>query len=111
MYARAAQFFRDGGNPEKAAETCIKAAKAMTDTDSDGAIKLFIEAIEIYEGEEKHIFIADTWRNCLALMLKCSPNAAPSPSRKTMHTPHCKIQCTSPSARMLSRRSPSDASI
>jgi len=26
-YAKAAQHFRDGGNPEKAAETCIKAGK------------------------------------------------------------------------------------
>lgn len=45
----------------------------MTDSDSDGAIKLFIEAIDIYESEEKHIYIADTWRNCLAIMLRYRP--------------------------------------
>ena len=42
----------------------------MTDKDSEAAIKLFIEAIDIYEGEDKHIYIADTWRSCLAIMLR-----------------------------------------
>mmetsp|Transcript_32884 Transcript_32884/g.82966 ORF Transcript_32884/g.82966 Transcript_32884/m.82966 type:complete len:310 (-) Transcript_32884:158-1087(-) len=70
LYKQASQYYHESDNIEKAAESCIKAAKATTDTDPDGSIKLFIEAIELYEGADKHIFIADTWRSCLSLMLK-----------------------------------------
>eukprot|EP00285_Hemiselmis_virescens_P015478 CAMPEP_0173393024 /NCGR_PEP_ID=MMETSP1356-20130122/21867_1 /TAXON_ID=77927 ORGANISM="Hemiselmis virescens, Strain PCC157" /NCGR_SAMPLE_ID=MMETSP1356 /ASSEMBLY_ACC=CAM_ASM_000847 /LENGTH=295 /DNA_ID=CAMNT_0014350973 /DNA_START=268 /DNA_END=1152 /DNA_ORIENTATION=+ len=70
LYMQASQHFLDSDNVEKAAEACIKSAKASTETNPDGSIKLFLQAIDLYEGADKHIFIADTWRNCLSLMLK-----------------------------------------
>eukprot|EP00960_Hanusia_phi_P047833 758615-Hanusia_phi.AAC.3 len=52
------------GNAEKAAESLMKAAKAIAEDDVDSAIKLYLESMSIYEDEEKHIFIGDSWRAC-----------------------------------------------
>mmetsp|Transcript_3645 Transcript_3645/g.9016 ORF Transcript_3645/g.9016 Transcript_3645/m.9016 type:complete len:321 (-) Transcript_3645:200-1162(-) len=69
-YKKASAIFRDAGNAEKAAESLMKAAKAIAEDDVDSAIKLYLESMSIYEDEEKHIFIGDSWRACLGLMMR-----------------------------------------
>mmetsp|Transcript_31275 Transcript_31275/g.100325 ORF Transcript_31275/g.100325 Transcript_31275/m.100325 type:complete len:241 (-) Transcript_31275:569-1291(-) len=69
-YKKASAIYREAGNAEKAAESLMKAAKAIAEDDVDNAIKLYLESMSIYEDEEKHIFIGDSWRACLGLMMR-----------------------------------------
>jgi len=57
-------------NVEKSCDATIKAAKAVSDEDVDQAIIYYLDAIEQYVSEEKHIFVGDTWRTCLNLMVR-----------------------------------------
>jgi hypothetical protein len=46
--------------------------QVLAEEDPDRAVAAYLDAITIFEDEEKHIFISDAWRACLSLMLRNS---------------------------------------
>lgn len=69
-FVEASQMYLLGENVEKCAESLIKAAKAQVEVDADAAIQNYLDVITLYEENEKHIYIADTWRAVLGLLLR-----------------------------------------
>jgi len=70
LYQRASLCYRENGNPEKAADTLVKAAKVIETSDADKAIQLIEEAVDIYESEDKEHFAGSTFKYAITLMLQ-----------------------------------------
>eukprot|EP00286_Rhodomonas_abbreviata_P005264 CAMPEP_0181330694 /NCGR_PEP_ID=MMETSP1101-20121128/24059_1 /TAXON_ID=46948 /ORGANISM="Rhodomonas abbreviata, Strain Caron Lab Isolate" /LENGTH=341 /DNA_ID=CAMNT_0023440013 /DNA_START=125 /DNA_END=1150 /DNA_ORIENTATION=- len=69
-YEKASSHFLDAGKADKGAELLIKAGKAVAEEDVTVAVKRYRRGMKLYEEDDQHIFIGDTWRHCLALLLK-----------------------------------------
>jgi tetratricopeptide (TPR) repeat protein len=69
-YAQASEMFLLGDNIEKGSEALIKAAKASAEEQPDFAIQYYLDVIAIFEESDKHVYISDTWRSALGLMLR-----------------------------------------
>jgi len=71
LYEKAAQIYRMDGSHEKSAETYVVGAKIAEEADDfDTAIKLGLEALDIYQTEDKEIFSPNTFRYTTGLMIK-----------------------------------------
>ena len=69
-YAQASEMFLLGDNIEKGSEVLIKAAKVSAEEQPDFAIQYYLDVIAIFEESDKHVYISDTWRSALGLMLR-----------------------------------------
>ena len=69
-YAQASEMFLLGDNIEKGSEALIKAAKVSAEEQPDFAIQYYLDVIAIFEESDKHVYISDTWRSALGLMLR-----------------------------------------
>eukprot|EP00243_Klebsormidium_subtile_P000372 TRINITY_DN10603_c0_g3_i1.p1 TRINITY_DN10603_c0_g3~~TRINITY_DN10603_c0_g3_i1.p1 ORF type:complete len:306 (+),score=76.39 TRINITY_DN10603_c0_g3_i1:232-1149(+) len=69
-YKRAAELYNEVGRPQVAAEAYGKAAKAIEAEKPEEAIKLYIEAISVFEEEQKEGLASDLYRAAGAAMIK-----------------------------------------
>jgi len=70
LYRNAAEMFGDNGTLERAGDTLAKAAAALEAIDPDAALKMYLEVVDKYEGEETGIRKAvDALRKAVNLML------------------------------------------
>jgi len=69
LYKQASNLMRANGNTDRAADTLVKAAKAIEDSDEDFAISLVKEAINVYEADDKIIYATQTFKYAISLTL------------------------------------------
>ncbi|KAF8925256.1 hypothetical protein BGZ58_000969, partial [Dissophora ornata] len=70
IYKRASELFMQNMTPDRAAEVLEKGAKAMEPISVDAAMDLYIQACNIYEGEERAKYATDTYKRTIALLVK-----------------------------------------
>eukprot|EP00899_Mesostigma_viride_P004870 jgi/Mesvir1/14384/Mv09781-RA.1 len=70
LYSRAAELFVEALRPERAAETYFKAGKVLETPDPDAAIKMYLDACEVYETEDREHSAGDAFRSAAGVCLK-----------------------------------------
>ena len=70
FYRRAQVLYATGGKAVAGAEALSRGGKALEAADPERACRLWLEACDIFEEEEKHSFAMDTFRAAEACMVK-----------------------------------------
>ncbi|GAX79007.1 hypothetical protein CEUSTIGMA_g6447.t1 [Chlamydomonas eustigma] len=70
FYKRAADMYRTAGKGTSGADALARGAKALEDNDSETAIKMDLEALDIYEEEGKENMGMDVYRATISLMIR-----------------------------------------
>jgi len=70
LYKLASVTYIDGGNSDRAAQALISGAKAFTGVNPDKMIALYLDAIELYETEEREQFGLDAYSQTVAAMIR-----------------------------------------
>jgi tetratricopeptide (TPR) repeat protein len=70
LYEKAAQYFMEDGNSEKASENLIKAAKIVEESNSEKAYELAVKACDLLESDEKEIFATEVYKYLTNLLIK-----------------------------------------
>mmetsp|Transcript_21211 Transcript_21211/g.49796 ORF Transcript_21211/g.49796 Transcript_21211/m.49796 type:complete len:317 (+) Transcript_21211:22-972(+) len=70
FYKKCSDIFVLNESYDKGSECLVKAAKIMCDIRIDLGIQLYKDALSIYEVNDRHAMMGDTWRQALAAMLK-----------------------------------------
>ena len=69
-YRECSGMYREHGQGDKAAESLVKAARVVQESDAEAAIELLLEAVDIYEEEEKEIYSNETFKTLISLQLR-----------------------------------------
>jgi len=71
LYEKAALLYReDPGHTEKSAETLMKAAKVIEDTNVERALQLCLDACSLFETDDRELYASQTFKTTMALSLK-----------------------------------------
>lgn len=70
LWRRASQCYAEAGRGQRAAEALAAGGRAVQDASPEFASALFLDAVEIFEEEDKHAYAGDAFRSAVALHLK-----------------------------------------
>jgi len=70
LFQKAGALYLENSQPDKAAETLVKAAKMLEDSDPAKASQIIGEACSIFESEDREIFAPNTFRYAISLAIK-----------------------------------------
>eukprot|EP01114_Cavostelium_apophysatum_P015201 TRINITY_DN409_c0_g1_i1.p1 TRINITY_DN409_c0_g1~~TRINITY_DN409_c0_g1_i1.p1 ORF type:complete len:312 (-),score=62.55 TRINITY_DN409_c0_g1_i1:58-993(-) len=70
LWEQAAAFYSENASPDKAAETLIKAAKVIEDSNAEKCMQLVGDACSIFEVEEREQFAPNTFKYAIGVAIK-----------------------------------------